>query len=107
MPDGIINHYYENEAKHFSPAPEKHRGGPVPWYQNSPARLALLLYRRCSILSLSSMEYEVTPLAQHERRASRRFLIRLHLVVRWADENVIGEAETESREVSSRGLYFH
>jgi hypothetical protein len=53
------------------------------------------------------MEYEVTPLAQQERRASRRFLIRLQLIVRWADENVIGEAATESQEVSSRGLYFH
>jgi hypothetical protein len=46
-------------------------------------------------------------LVLNERRASRRFLIRLQLVVRWADENVIGEATTESREVSSRGLYFH
>lgn len=41
-----------------------------------------------------------------ERRASRRFLMRLPLTVRWTDENVIGEADTESREVSSRGLYF-
>lgn len=49
----------------------------------------------------------MTPLAQHERRASRRFLIRLQLIVRWADEDVIGEAVTESREVSSRGLFFH
>ena len=49
----------------------------------------------------------MTPLAQHERRASRRFLIRLQLIVRWADENVIGEALAESREVSSRGLFFH
>jgi len=42
-----------------------------------------------------------------ERRASRRFLMRLPLTVRWADESVVGEAATESREVSSRGLYFH
>lgn len=42
-----------------------------------------------------------------ERRASRRFLIRIPLTVRWANENVIGEAATESREVSSRGVYFN
>ena len=42
-----------------------------------------------------------------ERRASRRFLMRLPLTVRWTDETVVGEASTESREVSSRGLYFH
>ena len=41
-----------------------------------------------------------------ERRVSRRFLMRLPLTVRWTDENVVGEADTESREVSSRGLYF-
>jgi PilZ domain len=43
----------------------------------------------------------------NERRASRRFLMRLPLTVRWTDESVVGEVATESREVSSRGLYFH
>ena len=42
-----------------------------------------------------------------ERRLSRRFVLRLPLTVQWADESVVGEAVTESREVSSRGLYFH
>jgi hypothetical protein len=42
-----------------------------------------------------------------ERRSSRRFLMRLPLTVRWTDESVVGEAATETREVSSRGLYFH
>ena len=46
-------------------------------------------------------------MASKERRASRRFLMRLPLTVRWTDETVVGEAATESREVSSRGLYFH
>jgi hypothetical protein len=41
-----------------------------------------------------------------ERRASRRFILRLPLTVRWADDSVVGEVGTESREVSSRGLYF-
>jgi hypothetical protein len=45
--------------------------------------------------------------ALKERRATRRFLMRLPLTVRWTDESVVGEAATESREVSSRGLYFH
>ncbi len=47
------------------------------------------------------------PVASKERRATRRFLMRLPLTVRWTDESVVGEAATESREVSSRGLYFH
>ena len=46
-------------------------------------------------------------LSLKERRISRRFLMRLPLTVRWTDESVVGEAATESREVSSRGLYFH
>jgi|SRR5215831_13118656 len=41
-----------------------------------------------------------------ERRAARRFLMRLPLTVRWSDETVVGEAATETREVSSRGIYF-
>jgi len=35
--------------------------------------------------------------ALKERRATRRFLMRLPLTVRWTDESVVG----------SRGLYFH
>ena len=46
-------------------------------------------------------------MASNERRSSRRFSMRLPLTVRWTDESVVGEAQTESREVSSRGLYFH
>ncbi|HTW23532.1 MAG TPA: PilZ domain-containing protein [Candidatus Baltobacteraceae bacterium] len=46
-------------------------------------------------------------MSSKERRASRRFLIRIPLTVRWANEHVIGEAATESREVSSRGVYFN
>ena len=42
-----------------------------------------------------------------ERRTTRRFLMRLPLTVRWTDERVVGEVLTESREVSSRALYFY
>lgn len=41
-----------------------------------------------------------------ERRASRRFRMKLPLVVRWTNGSVLGEAATESKEVSSRGLSF-
>ena len=47
------------------------------------------------------------PLVKKERRASQRFIMRLPLTVRWAEEGVVGEAVTEAREVSSGGLYFH
>jgi hypothetical protein len=41
-----------------------------------------------------------------ERRACRRFQMKLPLTVRWTNDAAVGEAVTESREVSSRGLYF-
>ena len=45
-------------------------------------------------------------MAQKERRTSRRFLMRLPLKVRWTSEASVGEASSETREVSSRGIYF-
>ena len=41
-----------------------------------------------------------------ERRNAQRFQIRLLLVVRWANGSAVGEASTQSRDVSSRGVYF-
>lgn len=41
-----------------------------------------------------------------ERRASRRFRMKLPLVVRWTDGSVLGEASTESEDVCSRGVSF-
>jgi hypothetical protein len=41
-----------------------------------------------------------------EQRKSRRFLIRLPVIVRWTNENLRGEAETKTQDVSSRGLRF-
>lgn len=46
-------------------------------------------------------------MAAKERRTARRFLMRFPLAVRWTDEGAVAEAATESREVSSRSLYFH
>ena len=45
-------------------------------------------------------------LTAEERRAAQRFQIRLPMVVRWTSGSAIGEASTESRDVSSRGVYF-
>ena len=45
-------------------------------------------------------------LTVEERRAAQRFQIRLPMIVRWTSGSVIGEASTESRDVSSRGVYF-
>ncbi|HVB54833.1 MAG TPA: PilZ domain-containing protein [Candidatus Acidoferrales bacterium] len=75
----------------------------------SPIELALPLYWFISSLSLNlDRNFRGRcPVALKERRASRRFLMRLPLTVRWTDESMVGEAATESREVSSRGLYFH
>lgn len=43
---------------------------------------------------------------QREQRKSRRFLMQLSLIVRWADENLVGEAVTETGDVSSGGVRF-
>lgn len=45
-------------------------------------------------------------MAQKERRLSRRFQMRLPLKVRWTSEASPVEATTETKEVSSHGLYF-
>ncbi len=41
-----------------------------------------------------------------ERRQAQRFQIKLPLTVRWTSGSAIGEAATESKDVSSRGVYF-
>jgi hypothetical protein len=44
--------------------------------------------------------------AQPERRTAQRFRIKLPMTVRWTNGSAIGEARTESKDVSSRGVYF-
>jgi hypothetical protein len=46
------------------------------------------------------------PLAYPERRTAQRFRIKLPMTVRWTSGAAIGEAQTESKDVSSRGVYF-
>jgi hypothetical protein len=45
-------------------------------------------------------------LAYPERRTAQRFQIKLPMTVRWTSGSAIGEARTESKDVSSRGVYF-
>lgn len=59
-----------------------------------------------SLPLIYSCRLEVSLVAHKERRSSRRFMMKLPLTVRWMDNSVVGEVATESREVSSRALYF-
>ncbi len=45
-------------------------------------------------------------MAYPERRTAQRFRIKLPMTVRWTNGSAVGEARTESRDVSSRGVYF-
>ena len=45
-------------------------------------------------------------MAYPERRSAQRFRIKLPMTVRWTSGMAIGEAQTESKDVSSRGVYF-
>ena len=47
-----------------------------------------------------------TALTGSERRTTQRFSMRLPLTVRWTTGAAVGETTTESRDVSSRGVYF-
>jgi hypothetical protein len=84
----------------------------VPAYHLEAAinRTSALLRRGCPKRILvpvktSGFNREDT-LTAEERRAAQRFQIRLPMVVRWTSGSAIGEASTESRDVSSRGVYF-
>jgi hypothetical protein len=41
-----------------------------------------------------------------ERRAKKRFQMKLPMTVRWTSESAIGEVLTESEDISSQGVYF-
>jgi hypothetical protein len=41
-----------------------------------------------------------------DRRATKRFRMTLPMTVRWTSEAAIGEARTQSEDISSRGVYF-
>ena len=46
------------------------------------------------------------PVCGTERRSELRFQIHLPLIVRWTSGSTVDEAITESRDVSSRAIYF-
>jgi len=62
----------------------------VPW---TPPRYTLSSIRRYALTG-------------SERRTTQRFQMRLPLTVRWTTGAAVGETSTESRDVSSRGVYF-
>ena len=85
----------------------------VPPYQIGPAIIgpsALLrgtaLHRILVHMKPSRFILEDDKVTAEERRAAQRFQIKLPMVVRWTSGSAIGEASTESRDVSSRGVYF-
>ena len=45
-------------------------------------------------------------MSKTERRSARRFQVQLPLMVRWVSGSAIGEAVTESKDVSSGGASF-
>jgi len=58
------------------------------------------------LISCSSLITGKVVLVSIERRRANRFQIQLPLVVRWAGGAAVGEAATQSRDVSARGIYF-
>jgi hypothetical protein len=50
--------------------------------------------------------FEEITVTAAERRLNQRFKIRLPMTVRWTSGTAVGEAKTESTNVSSRGVYF-
>ena len=54
----------------------------------------------------SEKQFAEDCVAYPERRSAQRFRIKLPLTVRWTSGSAVGEANTESQDVSSRGIYF-
>lgn len=59
---------------------------------------------KCAIES--EFFWEGIPLPVEERRARSRFQFRLPMIIRWVTEEAVGEASTETRDISSDGVYF-
>ncbi len=55
------------------------------------------------VAALAHSQESVTAM---ERRMNQRFQIRLPMTVRWTSGSSVGEILTESKNVSSRGVYF-
>jgi hypothetical protein len=72
-----------------------------------PSILYLESYCRLAPSRIHSyFNQEDSSLTGSERRNTQRFQMRLPLTVRWTTGAAVGETSTESRDVSSRGVYF-
>ena len=70
--------------------------------------LYLLAYCSLDLARIhSSLIRGGSALSGSERRTTQRFTMRLPLTVRWTTGAAVGETSTESRDVSSRGVYFY
>jgi hypothetical protein len=85
------------------------RGSPSTFVLSS-AESILYLLSYCSLDAPqlhSSFIRGGSALSGSERRTTQRFTMRLPLTVRWTTGAAVGETSTESRDVSSRGVYFY
>jgi hypothetical protein len=60
----------------------------------------------CALQTKQQNSYWRSAVANSERRAAQRFRIKLPMTVRWTNGAAVGEVKTESKNVSSRGVYF-
>ena len=97
--------------------PQQH--APQPWHKTRsptrpstsvPSNIESILYPQsyCYLdRSRIHSDFDRRPsLTGSERRTTQRFQMRLPLTVRWTTGAAVGETSTESRDVSSRGVYF-
>src|SRR6266851_3655708 len=91
-----------------SDAPGPHESSPSTFVLR---KLEPILYPQsycpCTLLPATLLHASGgSPLNGSERRTTQRFQMRLPLTVRWTTGAAVGETSTESRDVSSRGVYF-
>ena len=103
--------YTESHCLQFVPK-YKHKNGPFVTRPSTlvPAKVGILLYpqsycSRCDT-RIHFIRSGGSALTGSERRTTQRFSMRLPLTVRWTTGAAVGETSTESRDVSSRGVYF-
>ena len=92
----------------IAPRPRFHRSG-CSTSVLSKLQSILYLESYCRFASSRIHSYfnqEDSSLTGSERRNTQRFQMRLPLTVRWTTGAAVGETSTESRDVSSRGVYF-
>jgi PilZ domain-containing protein len=117
--DGVVLLFYgslhSGHAQYKGPRTANHESVPNPFPRPRPStsvlcRIEPILYPQsyCSLAPsrIHSLLDEEASLTGSERRTTQRFSMRLPLTVRWTTGAAVGETSTESRDVSSRGVYF-